>query len=68
MPNHRFNAESLQFAAGAFEVVLTRDKGVAFQQHLQRLSIGVRLIRAPRHRVEALQPLIAEGHNALNTI
>jgi predicted nuclease of predicted toxin-antitoxin system len=62
------NAELLRLAAREFEVFLTMDRGVEFQQNFQSLSIGVLLIRARSNRFEDLQPLIAEVHNALNTI
>lgn len=62
------NSELLRLAAGEFEVFLTMDRGVEFQQNIQSVSIGVLLIRAPSNRFEDLQPLIAEVHNALNTI
>jgi predicted nuclease of predicted toxin-antitoxin system len=62
------NSELLRLAAGEFEVFLTMDRGVEFQQNLQSLSFGVLIIRAPSNRFEALQPLLSEVHNALNTI
>lgn len=62
------NSELLRLAAREFEVFLTMDRGVEFQQNIQSLSIGVLLIRAPSNRFEDLQPLIAEVHNALNTV
>jgi hypothetical protein len=62
------NSELLRLAAREFEVFLTMDRGVEFQQNFQSLSIGVLLIRAPSNRFEDLQPLIAEVHNALNTV
>jgi hypothetical protein len=62
------NSELLRLAAGEFDVFLTMDRGVQFQQNLQSLAIGILIIRAPSNRFEDLQPLIAEVHNALNTI
>ena len=62
------NSEVLRLAAGEFDVFLTMDRGVQFQQNLQGLAIGMLIIRAPSNRFEDLQPLIAEVHNALNTI
>jgi predicted nuclease of predicted toxin-antitoxin system len=41
------NSELLRLAAGEFEVFLTMDRGVEFQQNFQSLSIGVLIIRAP---------------------
>jgi hypothetical protein len=55
-------------AAGEFDVFLTMDRGVQFQQNLQSLAIGILIIRAPSNRFEDLQLLISEVHNALNTI
>jgi predicted nuclease of predicted toxin-antitoxin system len=62
------NSALLRLAAGEFEVFLTMDRGVEFQQNLQGLSIGVLIIRAPSNRFEDLQPLISEVHNTLSTI
>jgi predicted nuclease of predicted toxin-antitoxin system len=53
------NSELLRLAAGEFEVFLTMDRGVEFQQNLQSLSIGILIIRAPSNRFEDLQPLIS---------
>jgi predicted nuclease of predicted toxin-antitoxin system len=62
------NSELLRLAAAEFEVFLTMDRGVEFQQNLQSLSIGILIIRAPSNRFEDLQPLISEVQNALNII
>ena len=62
------NSELLRLAAGEFEVFLTMDRGVEFQQNLQGLPIGVLIIRAPSNRFEDLQPLVSELQNAVHTI
>ena len=62
------NSALLRLAAAEFEVFLTMDRGVEFQQNLQSLHLGVLIIRAPSSRFEDLQPLISAVHNALNTI
>ena len=62
------NSELLRLAGGEFDVFLTMDRGVEFQQNLQSLSIGILIIRARSNRFEDLQPLISEVHNVLNTI
>jgi hypothetical protein len=62
------NSELLRLAAGEFNVFLTMDRGVQFQQNLQSLTIGILVLRAPSNRFEDLQPLISEVHNALDTI
>jgi predicted nuclease of predicted toxin-antitoxin system len=62
------NSELLRLAAGEFDVFLTMDSGVEFQQNLQSLAIGILIVRAPSNRFEDLQPLISEVHEALNTI
>jgi hypothetical protein len=62
------NSELLRLAAGKFEVFLTMDRGVEFQQNLQSLAIGILIIRAPSNRFEDLQPLVSELQNAMHTI
>jgi hypothetical protein len=61
------NSELLRLAAEEFDVFLTMDRGVQFQQNLQSLAIGLLIIRARSNRFEDLQPLISEVHNALDT-
>jgi hypothetical protein len=62
------NSALLRLAAAEFDVFLTMDRGVEFQQNLQSLSIGILIIRAPSNRFEDLQPLISEVQNALSII
>jgi len=62
------NSELLRLAAGEFDVFLTMDRGVEFQQNIQNLLIGVMVIRAPSNRFEDLQPLIPDMKAAMRTI
>ena len=41
------NSALLRLAAGEFDVFLTMDRGVEFQQNLRSLHLGVLIIRAP---------------------
>jgi len=53
------NGELLKRAKSAgFEVFLTADQNLEFQQNLQQSGLGVVLIRAASNALEDLQPLI----------
>jgi predicted nuclease of predicted toxin-antitoxin system len=62
------NSELLRLAAEEFDVFLTMDRGVEFQQRVENLSIAILIIRAPSKRFEDLQPLIPEVREALKGI
>ncbi len=62
------NSELLRLAAGEFDVFLTMDRGVEFQQSVQNLSIAILIIRAPSNRFEDLQPLIPEVQETVKGI
>ena len=54
------NGELLRRAANAFDVVLTADQNVEFQQNLKTLPIAVVVLVAPSNRLESLEPLVPE--------
>ena len=62
------NSKLLRLAAEEFDVFLTMDRGVEFQQNVAHLSIAILIIRAPSNRFEDLQPLIPEVREALKGI
>jgi predicted nuclease of predicted toxin-antitoxin system len=62
------NAELLRLAAEEFDVLLTMDRGVEFQQRVESLSIAILIIRASSNRFEDLQPLIPEVREVLKGI
>src|SRR5215471_1958424 len=52
------NGELLTRAAETFDVMLTADQNIEFQQNLQRLPISVVVLIAYRNRIEQLRPLV----------
>ena len=62
------NGELLARATGRFEVMLTADQNLPYQQNLTRLPIGVVVVVARSNRIETLCPLIPRVLAALSTI
>lgn len=54
------NGALLQRAAGQFQVLVTMDKNLRFQQNLAAHDIGVVLVRAHSNRIDDLRPLMPE--------
>lgn len=60
------NGRLLSLAAARFDVFLTMDQNLEFQQNLSSLPIAVLVNEAPSNRIEALQPLAPAVLRALN--
>jgi hypothetical protein len=59
------NGELIALASEEFDVFVTVDRNLAFQQNLTRLSIAVFVLRAPTNRLSDLRPLVPElSHRA----
>lgn len=54
------NGALLREAAGQFDVLVTMDKNLQFQQNLAAHDIGVVLIRAHSNRINDLRPLVSQ--------
>ncbi len=52
------NGALLHRAAGQFEVLVTMDKNLQFQQNLAAHDIAIVLVRARSNRIEDLKPLV----------
>ncbi len=52
------NGPLLQLAANEFDVFLTADQNLEFQQNLTNLPIAVVVLVAPTNRIESLQSLV----------
>ena len=55
----------LQAASGRFDVFLTVDRNIPFQQNLRGLKIGILAIIAPSDRLVDLRPLMKKVRQAL---
>ena len=51
------NGELLTLAADRFDIFVTVDRNLSFQQHLPRFSIAVIVLRAQSNRLVDLRPL-----------
>ena len=54
------NGKLLTLAATRFDVFVTADRNVEFQQNLKTLPIAVVVLRARNNRIQALEPLLPE--------
>jgi hypothetical protein len=54
------NGELLELAAREFEVFVTVDRNLSFQQNLPAFPIAVIVLRAPSNRLADLKPLVPE--------
>jgi hypothetical protein len=54
------NGALLRKAVGQFEVLVTMDKNLQFQQNLAAHNIGVVLVRAHSNRLDDLRPLVPQ--------
>jgi predicted nuclease of predicted toxin-antitoxin system len=54
------NGKLLALAAGSFDVLLTADKGMEYQQNQEALPISVLVVRAHSNRLEALAEFVPE--------
>jgi len=52
------NGALLALASQQFDVFVTVDRNLAFQQNLEGLSIAVMVLRAHRNRLADLRPLV----------
>jgi len=62
------NGELLQHAADQFDVLVTADQNLQFQQNLDTLPLSVVVLAARTNRLEDLRPLIPELLAELGTL
>lgn len=62
------NGELLRRAADQFDVFVTADQNLQYQQNLQNLPIAVAVLVAKSNRIQSLKPLIPELLSALASI
>lgn len=64
----RRNGELLRAAAPAFDVLLTMDRGIEYQQNLSDFGIAVILIRARSNRRRDVEPAMPEVNRVLRGV
>ena len=62
------NGELLGRAAGLFDVFLTADQNLQYQQNLQILPIAVAVLVAKSNRIQSLKPLVPQRLSALASL
>lgn len=62
------NGKLLALAESEFEVFLTVDQNLKYQQNLKAFHIGIILLVARNNRLKTLLPLMAEARKALENI
>ncbi len=62
------NGDLLRIAESEFDVWVTADKNIEYQQNLDRFDIAVVVLVAPRNRLDVLLPLIPQLHAVLQVI
>ena len=62
------NGELLSLAEPEFDVLLTLDKNIPYQQDLNLGRIAILIVRAPSNRIQDLLPVIADCLVALQSI
>ena len=62
------NGELLRRMSGQYDVLVTMDRGIEFQQPISTLPFGIVLVRARSNRREHLRPLVPSILSALDTV
>lgn len=62
------NGRLLERAQAEFDIFLTTDRNLSYQQNLSRYDLAVAVFQAPTNRVEDLVPLISTFLEALPTM
>ena len=52
------NGDLLKAASGAYEVLITVDRNLAFQQNIPQFTIAVVVLESPTNRLKDLRPLL----------
>ena len=59
------NGELLRLAQAQFDVFITVDRNLSFQQHLSQFSVAVIVLQAPTNRLKDLRPLVPKPERIL---
>lgn len=62
------NGELMRVAREKFDVFVTADQNLRFQQNLAYAEIAVLVLVAPNNRVESLSPLMAQVNAILGSV
>ena len=54
------NGELLSLAEKHFDIFVTTDRNLSFQQNIRRFTVAVAVLAAPTNRLDDLRPLVPE--------
>ena len=54
--------------SGQYDVLVTMDRSIEFQQRISTLAFGIVLVRAQSNRMEPLRPLVPSILSALDAV
>ena len=62
------NGELLEQAAEIFDVLVTMDKSIEYQQNFTKYAIGVIIISAKSNKIQDIQPAMLEVNQVLRDV
>ena len=62
------NGELLRLAQAQFDVFVTVDRNLSFQQHLAQFTIAVIVLQAPTNRLKDLRPWCLNSNESFRTL
>ena len=62
------NGELLALVRSEFDVLITADKGIEYQQHVTKADVAVIVLRAKSNRLRDLRPLVPQVLNHLDLV
>jgi hypothetical protein len=62
------NGELMRRMSGQYDVLVTMDRGIEFQQRISTLPFGIVLVRARSNRMQDLKPLVSSILSALDAV
>ncbi len=62
------NGQLLRLAEKQFDLFITIDRGIRYQQNLVQFDLAVITLSAPTNRFESLQPLMAEVKRVIHQL
>lgn len=62
------NGQLLKLAEAEFDVFITVDRNLSFQQNLPQFNVAVIVLQAPSNRLEDLKPLMPKILESIGTV
>ena len=62
------NGELLRMATAEFDAFVTTDRGILYEQNLEKIELGIVLLESNRNYYEALALLIPQVNTVLETL